>query len=120
MNQAANRFAEQLIKLGYEPIVDGDWVEFDYDVPGGTYAGRIVRMAIKVPDRLEFEPPHGIDFSPRLRPINQSAQHPLRSHRSGRFADGEHWSRPFPDWNTQPNKDAATYMAHVHNLWMTT
>jgi len=121
MSEKVNIFAEQLEKLGYEPVVDSDWVEFDYIVPGGTYSGETVRKAIKVPPNLDQEPPHGIDFSPRFRAQNTGAQHPARSHPSKRFPNnGEHWSRPFQDWHLQPKKDAATYMAHVHNLWMTT
>lgn len=120
MSNKITLFAEQLRKLGYDAIVENDWVEFDYLVPGGTYEGKMVRSAIKIPSNLDQEPPHGIDFSPRLRPVNQGAQHPARSHPSKRFPNGEHWSRPFENWHLQPKKDAATYMAHVHNLWMTT
>ena len=121
MNQIVEIFAKQLGKLGYQPIIDGNWVEFSYEVLGGTHVGTSVQMAIKVPNNLEHEPPHGIDFTPRLRPQNTGAQHPARSHPSERFpTNGEHWSRPFVDWHIQKNKDASTYMSHVHNLWITT
>jgi|GEM_PF-4133922 len=123
MSQGVQAFASQLGRLGYQIEIDGDWVIFEYTVPGGTYAGRMVTKGIRVPPNFPATTPHGIDFTPRFenRPINQNAGHPERSHPSRRWGnEGEHWSRPHPGWNAEPKKDVATYMAHVAELWMTT
>jgi hypothetical protein len=116
-------FADQLRAKGVEVVVDGGWVEFNYEVPGGSYAGASVQMAILVPAQFPATTPHGIDFSPRMpdRPIATNAPHPKRSHPSKRFGpEGEHWSRPYQGWNKEKVKDANTYMVWVQSLWMTT
>lgn len=121
--QGAELFALQLKPLGIEATIDGQWVEFEFVVPGGTYAGTTVLLALQVPPQFPSAPPSGIDFTPRMpdRPINQGAQHPARSHDSRRFpGNGEYWSRPHQKWNEEPTKDAKAYMAWVRNLWITT
>ncbi|MBT4289318.1 MAG: hypothetical protein HOD92_18490 [Deltaproteobacteria bacterium] len=121
MSQGAELFADQLKKQGFEPLVESTWVEFNYSVEGGTFDGKLIRMAINVPPGFPTTSPGGIEFSPRLRPLNTSALHPQRSHPSNRFKnDGEYWSRPFKTWNKEKNKNAAAYMAYVRKLWMTT
>lgn len=120
--QGSQLFAAQLRDLGYEVTVDGNWVEFDYEVPGGRYSGATVRKAISVPPNFPSTPPKGFDFKPRFpdRPVNEGAQHPLRSHPSDRFGrGGEHWSRPHPSWNAEAVKDARAYLAWARTLWMT-
>jgi hypothetical protein len=117
----AELFAEQLKPLGIEPSVTSEWVEFTFEVPGGTYAGTTVRMAIQVPPEFPRTPPGGIHFKPRLRPVNAAAgSHPERSHESSRFPEGEYWSRPYQDWAGLKTKTASSYMGHVRNLWLTT
>ena len=57
--QGAALFAEQLRATGYQVRVDGQWVEFDFEVPGGTYVGTMVQMAINVPPQFPTIPPGG-------------------------------------------------------------
>lgn len=112
----------QLRTLGYEVMRDGEWVEFDYEVPGGTYAGTKIRQAWHVPGNFPITPPSGIDFKPRMpgRTVN-SGEHPARSSHSRRFGgDGEYWSRPHHGWNSEPVKDARAYLVWVQTLWVTT
>ena len=119
----ASLFAEQLRGLGHAVVVDGDWVELDYVAPGGTYGGTQVRLALQVQSDFPLTPPSGIDFKPRMpgRPVNQSGEHPARSAPSRRFGEGgEYWSRPHAAWNTEPVKDARTYLVWVNTLWMST
>ena len=121
--QGADLFAHQLQPLGIEATVDGPWVEFQFVVPGGKYAGTTILLAIQVPPQFPNAPPSGIDFKPRMpdRPINHAPKHPDRSHESRRFPGaGEYWSRPHQRWNEEPVKDARAYMAWVRNLWITT
>jgi hypothetical protein len=123
LQQGAELFAGQLRAKGTAVVVDGDWVEFDFEVPGGTYAGAVVRMGIQVPGQFPTAPPGGIDFKPRQpgRPLNTGAEHPQRSHSSRRYGDaGEYWSRPHTTWNSEQTKNASAYMAWVRHLWLTT
>ena len=119
--QGAQLFAEQLRRRAIDAHVQDDWVEFDFEVPGGTYCGQAVRLAVQVPNDFPSSSPSGIDFKPRLRPVHPSGEHPQRSHVSRRYGpDGEYWSRPFKGWNKERSRDASTYLAWVLHLWMTT
>jgi len=119
--QGSELFISELKQIGHDATLSNGWVEFDYEITGGTYNGQKVKMAIKIPPNFPIVPPGGFDFSPRLRPLNPSAGHPLRSHESSRFkTQGEYWSRPFQEWNKQTQKDTKTYMSWVRNLWITT
>lgn len=119
--QGAELFASQISCFGYAVTIDGEWIEFDYVVDGGTFEGKNVKLAILVPPNFPAVPPGGIDFTPRLRQENTSAEHPHRSHPSRRFENkGEYWSRPHPQWNSLKIKDGKAYMAWVRNLWITT
>ena len=121
MSSGVQLFCEQIAGEGYSVLMDGDWIEFDYEVPAGTFCGRVVRLAMSVPKDFPVSPPGGIDFKPAMRPPNPSASHPDRSHPSNRFGpEGEYWSRPYPSWNGESDKTAATYMVWVRTLWATT
>ena len=116
-------FAKQLRELGHEPTINGEYVVFPFVVPGGTYQGREITKAIKVPCDFPITPPPGIEFGPRFegRPENRGGQHPERSHPSSIFPEsGEYWSRPHPNWIGEKSKDARAYMAWVTHLWITT
>ncbi len=121
VNEGAQAFADQLRSIGIQSSIKHQtWVEFDYVVEGGKFAGTSVKMAINVPNNFPATPPSGINFSPRLMPQNTSAQHPQRSHPCRHpdwKANGEYWSRPHSTWNSEGNKNAQTYMAFVRQLW---
>ena len=119
-------FLEQLKTIGINAtIVDKSWVVFDYLVEGGTFAAKQVRIAINIPSDFPVNPPTGINFTPRLRPINTNSgsMHPEKSHPCvfpAWSGNGEYWSRPFGSWNNERKKTAQTYMSFVRQLWETT
>lgn len=119
-------FLEQLKMIGIDAVIEcKSWAVFDFQVENGSFAGQRVRMAIYVPPDFPMVPPTGINFSPRLRPVNvdSKSMHPERSHPCQFVAwkdNGEYWSRPIPKWNEEKRKTAQTYMAFVRQLWETT
>jgi hypothetical protein len=121
--QGVALFVQQLRDQGYEAAVDDTWAIFSFIVPGGTFQGNEITMAINVPCDFPITPPPGIEFGPRFesRPVNPGGEHPARSHVSSKFPQsGEYWSRPHPRWNEEKVKSAQAYMAWVTHLWMTT
>lgn len=113
-------FLAGLADLGIEAaICEGspDRVVFDYVVPTGRLAGEKVRLGFVVPSDFPMSPPTGPHVSPRIWPINESAEHPQRAHTSDFGPDWQYWSRPVPDWAR--GRSVAAYMAHIWRLWHT-
>lgn len=124
MNEAQQRFVDQLKGLGYDPEVKtNDIVIFEYTVEVGPLTGETVRLGLRLPPDLPLNPPAGPCVSPRILPLTrpgQSADHPYGGvHEANDMGpDFEYWSRPFPGW-PQTIRSAAAYMGHIRNLFAT-
>jgi hypothetical protein len=114
-------FVEQLRKLGYEVVVDGDKVSFPYKVPIGKFADKEIQLGFQVADDFPLNPPGGPHISVQLLPIHiqNDLPHPAGGvHPSPVWTNWQYWSRPFSNWN-QTDKTVATYMAHIRKLFET-
>jgi hypothetical protein len=116
-------FTAELIELNYLPSErDNGFVVFDYEVPIGPLAGRVVKLGLKPEGDWPVTPPGGPRVSPRILPINPDGQlgHPLGAvHEAPELGpDWEYWSRPCSHW-AQTDRTAAAYLSHVHHLFET-
>lgn len=112
-------FERQLVELGYELDARSDKrTSFPYEIKGGSFAGRLIRLGFAVPETFPREIPHGPHFTPRLQPINPSVPtHPNRVHQSEFGPEWQHWSRPYHGW--RGTETVATYMAFIDRLFDT-
>ncbi len=116
-------FIAGLRELGYAVELldpEGERVAVDYSVETGRFAGREVRIGLEVPTDFPATPPGGPHVSPMIHGGTAvGSTHPTSNiSASPNFgAAWEYWSRPFPNWQAEPRKTVATYMAHIWRLW---
>lgn len=116
-------FIAGLRNLGFNVEVldpDGARIALDYPVESGRFAGRTVRIGLEVPADFPATVPGG----PHVNPMIHGGQSVGSSHPTSNiqpsptFGSGwEYWSRPFPNWQAEPRKTVARYMAHIWLLW---
>jgi hypothetical protein len=120
-------FVAGLVSLGYKPTIapgKSEHVYFEYEIPAGKFAGRLVRLGMIVPQDFPLTAPGGIHVSPRFHPNQGGGVHPTGGiHDSTDFqgavgGEWQYWSRPYTGWSTA-KKAVATYMSHVWKLWDT-
>lgn len=117
-------FAAGMTTLGFMvEIVDRSVgrLKFAYVVDLGTHAGKTVTLGFDVPKTFPIDPPGGPHVSPQIHGGKaQGTVHPTSNiHASPFGGDFEYWSRPYPSWQTENSKTAATYMAYIRQLWAT-
>jgi hypothetical protein len=113
-------FARQLEEIGIGPShVDGARVRFAYTIEVGRFAGQEVTLAFEVPENFPLTPPSGPHVSPRLLPLNPSANtHPQKVLESNFGPEFEYWSRPYTDWG-KDGRTVRTYFAFIRHLLAT-
>ena len=114
--EGKSEFERQLQELGYSPEAQPvGRTAFEYEVPGGRFAGRRIRLGFEVPPDFPRTPPGGPHLCPPLLPLNPNApDHPARTAVSNFGEDWQYWSRPFPGW--KPGSAVARYVAFVGYL----
>lgn len=122
MASGREEFERELKELSIEPYPgqpDGR-VVFDYVVREGRLAGNHIRIGLIVPPDFSRTPPGGPHISPRLLPMNPSAQnHPDKTAESEFGPDWQYLSRPYRGaWTAR--KGVADYLAHIDHLFATT
>jgi len=123
-NYGVDAFFEQLSQAGICAERDksaNDRISFDFVIPGGKFAAQIWRIGLVIPASFPAEPPTGPHISPQIHGTQtKSGVHPTANISASPFgADWEYWSRPYPNWNTEPEKSARTYLKHIARLWVT-
>lgn len=115
--QGRDEFARQLRELGFEPtFFEPSRLKFPYVVQDGRFAGERLFLGFDVPPDFPRTPPPGPNVSPRILPINTSANsHPDKVLEGNFGADWEYWSRPFPGWRGRELVE--TYMAFIARLF---
>lgn len=109
----ADRFADDLRALGYEPVVQGNLVSIKWDVSLGTHVGETVELGWDVPTDWPETPPHG----PQVKP---GFEHPTGGNHESPFGAGwRHWSRPFNGW-AATDKSMRTYLRFMSKLFAET
>jgi len=118
---AAQDFSDQLRDIGYDPSVEENRVIFDYTVEVGKFKGQKVKLGFEAQD-FPLAPPSGPHLSPRILPLNPSAEcHPEKVVESPFGEDWEYWSRPYPatpGWQ-KSSRSARAYLRHIRHLWLT-
>jgi len=114
------RFCAGLVELGHAPsVVPGttDRLAFDYVVPSGRHAGRMVRLGFVVPGDFPATCPSGPHVSPHIHAVGQPGGHPAGAvHVSDFGKEWQYWSRPHPGW-APSKRTVAAYMSHIWRLW---
>jgi hypothetical protein len=122
-------FVAGLRRLGYEvddsipadfPLPDGyGFVRLRYCVKLGSRRGEVISIGFVAPGDFPATPPGGIYVHGELRPLSQSQELP-----HGGVSDApqlgtgwRYWSRAHDSW-AQSSRDAASWMAHVHRLFV--
>lgn len=114
--------------LGYDvdesvpPALQGHaLLRFPYKIRFGTHAGELCTVGFIAPPDFPASAPGGIYVYPSLRALSAESALPHGgvSDASAVFgvAGWQYWSRPHDGW-AQSDRDAKTWMSHVHRLFI--
>lgn len=107
---AAEEFARQARELGLENVAtEGEWVQFDLQIPVGRFAGETRRIAGQIPADFPLTPPPGPHVTP-------PTTHPAGAvHASPLGSEWVYWSRPAQGWAQE--RSAKAWVRHVRSLF---
>lgn len=91
-----------------------------YTIPGGSYSGQVVRVAVPVADDYPQTPPGGLYVSRKLVPAEKMSGLNIhdRAETSRLSGEWQYWSRPIPPGTWTPNKGAKRLVAHWNAVMM--
>ena len=116
---AIQSLLDEFSSLGW--VVDGPvlsnnnpWLIIsDYEIPGGRYSGRVVKVAFPVPKDWPNTPPGGLFVSPNIVPASDMGSikvHNRRKESADLPGEWQYWSRPIPGW--KPSWGARRLVSH--------
>ncbi len=121
MTIGIDRMLQDFRALGQEvegPFTSNGWewaVVREFLVPGGRFAGNVIRIGVPAPADWPSTPPGGLYVSPRLVPPDQMAGlsvHDRGNETAGLSGEWQYWSRPIPPNTWKPTGSARRLITH--------
>lgn len=103
-------FERQARELGLQGVQrDGHRVVFELEIPAGSYAGQLRRIAAEVPEDFPLAAPPGPHVSPATVHTGGAV------HVSSLGPAWTYWSRPAPSW--AQDRSVKAWVRHVRSLF---